>query len=149
MNETVMRRATLLVVYVGLAVSTIAQSSAKGHVGLAVEDAPGSGGAVVGMVMPGRPAAQEGLKPGDIIVAINGAAVDGAATMTRMIGAIAPNQTARLSVIRAGGSSSQRLTISVVIGSLGGSTGTARAASSPSTPASRLPAATPSTATAP
>src|ERR1700687_2931535 len=123
-----MRSATLLVIFAGLAVSTIAQSGSKGYIGLAVADAPGSGGAVVGMVMPGGPADQAGVKPGDIIVAINGAAVDRATTMTRMIGAIAPNQTARLSVIRAGGSSAQRLTISVVIGSPGGSTGTASAA---------------------
>ena len=107
---------------------------------------------MVGMVKPGGPADQAGVKPGDIIVEINGATVASAATMTRMITTMAPNQTARLSVIRGSGWSAQRLTIAVVIGSPSGAAGPAASAApptAPSTSASRSPAPVPSTAVAP
>jgi hypothetical protein len=126
-----MKFAALFLIFLGLAISTSAQSNAKGFIGLGLADAPGSRGAEVGVVKPGGPADQAGLKPGDIVVAINGAAVDGAATMSRTIAAMAPNQTARLSVIRGSGSSAPHLTIVVVIGSAEGATEPAASSAHP------------------
>lgn len=118
-----MRSAVLLVfvLFLGLGASAIAQSNGQGFIGLVLSDAPGSGAAVE-TVKPGGPAERAGVKPGDIVIAINGAAIDRATTMSRMITGMAPNQTARLSVIRGSGSSAQRLTIAVVIGSPEGAT---------------------------
>lgn len=65
-----MKAAIFLVIFFGLRISAIAQSSAKGYIGLALADAPGARGAVVGMVKPGGPADHAGVKPCDIVVAI-------------------------------------------------------------------------------
>ena len=117
-----MKSATLLVILLGLTVSANAQSSPKGFIGVGLADAPGSGGAVVGVVKPGGPADQAGVMPGDVIVAINGTPVENAATMSRMIVSMAPNQVARLTVVRGNGASPQRLTIAVTLGSSDGAT---------------------------
>src|ERR1700719_3217884 len=95
-----------------------------GFIGLGLTDAPDAKGVLVGMVKPGGPADRAGVEPGDIIVAINGSVVDRAATMIRIISFMAPNPTARLSVIRKSSSSAQRLMIAVVIGSPDGAPGT-------------------------
>lgn len=80
-----MRSTTLLLISTAWAMFAIAQQTpgARGFIGLALTDAPGSGGAVVAMVKPGGPADRAGVRPGDIILAINGSAVDRADTVTR------------------------------------------------------------------
>ena len=120
-----MRLTVLVVISTAWAMSALAQQTpgARGFIGLALTDAPSSGGAVVGIVKPGGPADRVGVRPGDIIVAINGSVVDQATTMTRIIGSMAPNQSARLSVIRGSGSSAQRRTVAVVLGSSNGGGG--------------------------
>ena len=42
-----------------------------------------AGGAIVDEAMPGTPAAEAGLKPGDVITKLNGKAVKDAADLTR------------------------------------------------------------------
>lgn len=147
-------RATILsMIFFGSFTQTIAQSTAKGFIGLALADVPGSVGPVVEMVKPGGPADQAGVKPGDIVVAVNGTAVDRAATMTRLIGAMAPSQTALLSVIGRSGLSAQRLTIAVTIAAPNGASETGsnsapHATPAPPTSSTRSPAPIPSAGTA-
>lgn len=47
-----MRSATLLAIFFVSVLSAIAQSNAKGFIGVGLADAPGSGGAMVGVVSP-------------------------------------------------------------------------------------------------
>jgi PDZ domain len=150
--HTIVKATILSVIFFGSFTAAIAQSNAKGFIGLALADVPGSAGALVEMVKPGGPADQAGVKPGDIVVAINGTAVGRASTMTRIIGAMAPSQTARLSVIRRSGLSAQHLTIAVTIGSLNAASETVPNSAQRPTPAptssTRSPAPIPSAAAA-
>jgi len=140
MKKSVLRSATFLLIFFGLLVSAIAQTSAKGFIGVALTEASGpAGGATVAIVKPGSPADQAGVKPGDIVVAINDTPVDGVATMTYMIGALAPNQIARLSVIRGRNWSAQRFTIGVVVGSPDGAAQPTATAAPPAVPSSSFP----------
>ena len=59
-------------------------------------------GALVGQVTPDSPASRADLKPGDIIIAINGDAVNDANQLRMKIGMMAPNSTATLRVMRNG-----------------------------------------------
>jgi serine protease Do len=81
----------------------------RGWLGVAVQDAAteeprrgGARGVVVAGVERGSPAARAGLRPGDQVIAINGERVESANALVRGIAAIAPGQTARLSIIRDG-----------------------------------------------
>jgi PDZ domain len=155
-EEPWMRASILLLISTTWAISTLAQQTpgTKGFIGLALADAPGVAGALVGSVKPGGPADRAGVKPGDIILAIDGSVVDRAATMIRIISSMAPNQTARLSIIRKSSLSAQRLMIAVVIESPDGAPGTAAGAAPPnahppSNSGSRAPAPTAATAATP
>ena len=69
--------------------------------GAAVKDAPG-GGALVGTVHPGTPAERGGLKPGDVIVAVEGTPVVDADTLARLVQAARARGSATVTVRRAG-----------------------------------------------
>jgi S1-C subfamily serine protease len=69
--------------------------------GAAVRDAP-DGGALVGTVHPGTPAARGGLKPGDIIVAVEGTPIVDADTLARLVQAARVRGSATVTVRRAG-----------------------------------------------
>ncbi|MFX5287216.1 PDZ domain-containing protein, partial [Acinetobacter baumannii] len=64
----------------------------------------------------GKPGAVAGLKPGDIILSVNGQAVKDSADLTRKIGSLKPGETAELKVFHDGGEK----TVSVKLGSLSG-----------------------------
>jgi serine protease Do len=59
-------------------------------------------GALIADVVKDSPAAKSGLKPGDVIVAVNGRPVADNNQLTRDIGAVQPGQTVKLDVIREG-----------------------------------------------
>ena len=59
-------------------------------------------GALVSDVVPDSPAAQSGLKPGDVIVGLNGRKVAENNQLTRDIGAVPPDGMVKLEVIREG-----------------------------------------------
>jgi len=61
-----------------------------------------AGGAVVGNVEDGSPAAKAGLEAGDVILKIDGRAVDGSADLSRTIRALKPGTKVNLSVWRGG-----------------------------------------------
>lgn len=59
-------------------------------------------GALVGDVTVGGPAAAAGVRPGDIIRELNGAAVENSGQLRNAVAALVPGSTAALSVLRAG-----------------------------------------------
>jgi serine protease Do len=59
---------------------------------------PTADGALVAEVMPGSPAATAGLKPGDVIVEVDGKKIDNPGDLARAIGLAEPGRTARLRV---------------------------------------------------
>jgi serine protease Do len=59
-------------------------------------------GALVQEVKPGLPAEEAGVRRGDVIVAVDGRAVDGRNEVVRLISAKVPGSTVRLTVLRAG-----------------------------------------------
>ena len=62
----------------------------------------GRKGALVADLTPGGPGEQAGLQPGDVVLGIDGHAVDSADDLTRQVALVHPGQVARLQVIRAG-----------------------------------------------
>jgi S1-C subfamily serine protease len=68
--------------------------------GAAVKDVPG--GALVGTVRSGAPAERGGLKPGDVIVAVNGTPVAGADSLASLIQGARGQGSAMLTVQRDG-----------------------------------------------
>ncbi len=65
-------------------------------------------GATVVQVSPGTPAAAAGLQAGDVIVAVDGGPVSGAAALSRLVGDRAPGAKIEITVLR--GNAEQRLT---------------------------------------
>lgn len=59
-------------------------------------------GAIVASVVPGSPAAKAGFQAGDLVLAINGQAVDDSRVLTRRVGALASGTKATFTVMRAG-----------------------------------------------
>lgn len=62
----------------------------------------GDRGALVSGVLPGLPADQFGIIPGDLIVAVNGAEVASPENLQRLIGAMRPGAEVSLTLLRAG-----------------------------------------------
>ncbi|MGY4830565.1 Do family serine endopeptidase [Sphaerotilaceae bacterium SBD11-9] len=59
-------------------------------------------GAFVRQVVPGAPADKVGIQPGDVVLSVNGKAVDGAVDLRRTLGALKPGSTVNLQVSRRG-----------------------------------------------
>ncbi|HEX5498607.1 MAG TPA: PDZ domain-containing protein, partial [Thermomicrobiales bacterium] len=59
-------------------------------------------GAIVDQVMSGSPAAEAGLKTGDVITAVNGNTVKDSRDLARSIGMMAPEKTVKLTLLRNG-----------------------------------------------
>lgn len=83
----------------------VQQLRAKGHIdrgwlGISVRDVEGPGVAIAG-VDSGGPAGRAGLRPGDLVTAVNGQRVDTARNLIRAVAAVQPGNTARLTVRRA------------------------------------------------
>jgi serine protease Do len=85
----------------------------RGFVGVQVSDLsldllqafnlkPGTKGALVQSVVPRSPAEKAGLKAGDVVIQLNGAAVDSSGALTRGVALVPPGQTANLTVLRGG-----------------------------------------------
>jgi len=85
-------------------------SVTRGWIGAGVQDMtkelaesfklPQAGGALISEVLRGSPADKAGIKPGDILVAVNGEPVADSATMLSLIAALQPGQQAALKVVR-------------------------------------------------
>lgn len=84
---------------------------ARGYLGVGIHDLtppmasrlglPGQRGALIATVNPEGPSARA-LRPGDVVVAVDGAKVESAGTLTRAIAAATPGTPLALRVVRAG-----------------------------------------------
>jgi serine protease Do len=59
-------------------------------------------GAYIAEVTPGAPAAQGGLREGDVVVALNGRPIVSSSDLTRQVGQAAPGDNLRLEILREG-----------------------------------------------
>ena len=85
---------------------------ARGYLGVSVESVspetqqafalPGATGALVNEVVPGKPAARAGLQHGDVILKVNGEAVQNSEGLVRRISQMQPGERAELTVWRDG-----------------------------------------------
>lgn len=82
--------------YLGVQIQPVTKDIAEG---LGLKDAAG---AIVDSAQPGTPAAEAGLKSGDVIVKVNGVAVKDARDLTRRIGALKPGEKVDLTYLRDG-----------------------------------------------
>jgi serine protease Do len=73
-----------------------------------------SRGALVAEPQPGSPAEKAGIKAGDVIVSVNGEAVEDARTLARRISALAPGTSVKLGVLR----NSREDTLTLTLGEL-------------------------------
>ncbi len=73
---------------------------------------PSPSGALIAGVLSKSPADRAGLKPGDVLIAINGKAVTSSDTMLNLIAVLPPHKNAVLTVIRA----EQKMDIDILIG---------------------------------
>ena len=72
----------------------------RGRLGISMEDVVGADGAKIAEVQPDSPAAAAGLKPGDVVLALNGHPVRGAAELRARLGIVPVGETVELKVQR-------------------------------------------------
>ena len=68
-------------------------------------------GAIVAEAMPGTPAAEAGMKAGDVITKLNGQVVDDASDVTRHIGSFKPSDKVELTYMRDGVEKTAQITL--------------------------------------
>ncbi|HZZ84480.1 MAG TPA: DegQ family serine endoprotease [Anaeromyxobacteraceae bacterium] len=93
--------------YLGVSVSELSPDLAEGF-GLD----PDTRGAVVQQVVPNAPAAKAGIKPGDIVVTLNGRPVESSGQLTRGVAMIPPGGKAHVTVLRSGAKKDLTVTVS-------------------------------------
>jgi serine protease Do len=71
-------------------------------------------GALVAQVIEGGPAAKGGLRVGDVILNVNGTAIEMSADLPHLVGAIKPESAARLGIVRDG----KRQELKITVGAL-------------------------------
>jgi serine protease DegQ len=96
-------------------------SVTRGWIGVGVQDMtkefsdsfklPEVGGALISRVLDGSPADKAGVKPGDILVAVNGTGVKDSASVLNLIAGLRPGVQSTLSVIRDRGRSELQVMI--------------------------------------
>ena len=91
--------------YLGVMIQPVNQDIADG-LGLKA-----AAGALVDSAEPGTPAAEAGLKAGDVITKLNGQSVKDSADLTRQVGALKPGDKAAISFLRDGTEKSVDLTL--------------------------------------
>ncbi len=91
--------------YLGVNIQPFTQAMAES---VGVKNA---GGAIVDETMPGTPAAEAGLKPGDVITKLNGKDVKDAADLTLRIGSFKPNDKVELTYLRNGEEKTAQVTL--------------------------------------
>jgi len=82
--------------WIGVTIQTLDENGAKA-LGL-----PNDKGALIGDVLAGNPAAEAGMKPGDVILSVNGEKIENSGDLSRKIAAIKPGEKAKIVVWRNG-----------------------------------------------
>jgi serine protease DegQ len=59
-------------------------------------------GVLIASVMPGSPAAKAGIRPGDVLMAVDGKTLPDSSVMLNVIAAVSPGQTATVNLLRQG-----------------------------------------------
>jgi len=72
----------------------------RGRLGISMQDVTGGEGATVTEVVPGSPAAEAGLRKGDVVTGLNGRPVRGAAELRARLGVVPIGETVELRVLR-------------------------------------------------
>jgi serine protease Do/serine protease DegQ len=72
----------------------------RGRLGISMQDVAGGEGAQVAQVQPDSPAAQAGLRQGDVVVALNGRPVRGAAELRARLSVVPVGNPVELKVLR-------------------------------------------------
>ena len=80
-------------------------------IGVTLDVAQGDSGAVIGSVTPGGPAANAGLRQGDVILKVNGTNVNDAVDLITLIRSSAPGDTVTLTVSSGGGTREVQVTL--------------------------------------
>lgn len=93
---------------IGVSVQDLSQGLAESF-GLTKPD-----GALVGMVPPDGPGAKAGIRPGDVILALNGEAVTDSRTLPPKVAALKPGSEARLTLWREGQSIEVKVTVATL-----------------------------------
>jgi Do/DeqQ family serine protease len=83
----------------------------RGRLGIQMQDLPGRDGAALAQVQPASPAEKAGLRAGDIVVAVNGRPVRGAAELRAQLGVIPAGETIELRIQRGGETRTLRVRI--------------------------------------
>ena len=91
--------------YLGVEIQPVSQDIAE-NLGL-----KSAAGAIVDKVMPGTPAAEAGLKTGDVITKLNGKEVDDASDLTRQVGMLKPGEKVELTYLRDGAEKTAEATL--------------------------------------
>jgi S1-C subfamily serine protease len=99
----------------------------RGQIGIMIQDldpdlaeafgVADTGGVLIADIVPGSPAEVAGLKPGDIVVAVDNDSVDDAAELRLAVSFKQPGATVRLGLIREGRPQSMRVTLGRAVGS--------------------------------
>ncbi|OGA72312.1 MAG: serine endoprotease DegQ [Betaproteobacteria bacterium RIFCSPLOWO2_12_FULL_65_14] len=95
----------------------------RGRLGISMQDLVGREGAVVAEVQPGSPAAQAGLRKGDVVTALNGRPVRGAAELRARLGIVPVGETVELRVQRGGSTHTLKARVGPVEGADSGAGG--------------------------
>jgi serine protease Do/serine protease DegQ len=72
----------------------------RGRLGISMQDVTGGEGAQIASVAAGSPAAQAGLRKGDVVIALNGRPVRGSAELRARLGVVPAGDTVELQVRR-------------------------------------------------
>ena len=92
--------------YIGIGLGGPVDADASAALGI-----PKNQGELIARVEPAGPAARAGLRVGDVVTRVNGQEVTPDQTLSRLVAAVAPGQSARLDVLRGG--RPQTVTVSV------------------------------------
>lgn len=98
------------------------QPARHAELGVQVGDATKAGvpsGALLGAVAPGSPAAQAGLQPGDVIVALDGQRIDSSEALVAAVRARQPGTKVSLTITRGGSTRTVTVTLGVAAATTG------------------------------
>ena len=74
----------------------------RGRLGISMQDAPGREGAAIAQVQPDSPAERAGIRPGDVVTALNGRPIRASSELRAQLGVIPVGETVELRVLRGG-----------------------------------------------